>query len=269
MTTLNGVLVIVAHPDDMEFMAGGTVCRMAQEGAKISELVITKGDRGSFELEGEDLARRRRREAMSSAKVLGLESVFFLDYPDGMLADIRFNEIRERVMARIRHDRPNAIMTWDPFAPYETHPDHRITGMAATEAAGFSHLPLFHPDQLGRAARPPAVAKTYYFAKHPVNADHVVDISDQIERKIEALCCHRTQMEFLLAGMVDTAKARSGHAPHGIDPKDYRPVIEAIVRKRDALVGKRIGASYGEQFRLSEPQELKGFLELEHGNGKP
>ena len=129
------VLVVSAHPDDMEFLAGGTVAKMVEGGAEVSQVIVTNGERGTLELTGEELVRRRRAEAQDAADVLGLKSVVFLDYPDGMLADFEFNEIRGRLMEQIRKIKPDTLITWDPFAPYETHQDHRITAMAATEAA--------------------------------------------------------------------------------------------------------------------------------------
>ncbi|MBU7004294.1 MAG: PIG-L family deacetylase, partial [Theionarchaea archaeon] len=141
-------LVVVAHADDMEFLAGGTVAKMVERGAEVAEVIVTNNERGSYELSPRELIESSRREAEKAASILGLKYVEFLDYPDGMLSDYRFNEVRERIMGQIRRFRPDALITWDPFAPYETHQDHRITGMAAAEAAGFANLPLFHPEQV-------------------------------------------------------------------------------------------------------------------------
>lgn len=258
------VLVVVAHPDDMEFLAGGTVAKMVDEGADVRELIVTNGERGSFELGGEELARERRKEAQKAASVLGVRSVSFLGYPDGMLADFRFNEIREKIMKHIRTNRSNAIITWDPFAPYETHQDHRITGMAATEAAGFASLPLYHPEQVQTDADLPTVSETYYIAKTHLLPNHVVDISPYIGRKIEALCCHRTQMEFTVAGIRKALEARGAppESYEAIDPRLYRSFIDAAVRRHDSEIGKRIGSNYAEEFRLSRRDDMEQFLEL-------
>ncbi len=256
------VLAIVAHPDDMEFFAGGTVRKMVQEGAEVREVIVTNGERGSYELKSEDLIETRREEALQAAEVLGVKSVTFLGYSDGMLADYRFNEIREKIMAQLRKRRPDAIITWDPFAPFETHQDHRITGLAATEAAGFAGLPLYHPEQLVGETKLPNVAKSYYIAKHHVDANEVVDITETIKDKIKALCCHRTQMEFLLAGALNAIKAQGirPSAYRKIDPKRYRPVVDAAIRRMNSEIGKRIGVKYAEEFRTSRGDEIARLL---------
>lgn len=256
------VLAIVAHPDDMEFFAGGTMRKMAQEGSEIREVIVTNGERGSYELRSEDLIERRREEASKAAEVLGVRSVTFLGYPDGMLADHRFNEIREKIMAQMRKHRPDVIITWDPFAPFETHQDHRITGMAATEAASFAGLPLFHPEQVVGKAGLPNIARSYYIAKHHVDANEVVDITDQIKDKIKALCCHRTQMEFLVAGALVALKAQGvrSSAYGKIDPKRYRGVVDAAVRRMNSQIGKRIGVKYAEEFRATRADEIARLL---------
>ncbi len=256
------VLAIVAHPDDMEFFAGGTVRKMAQEGSEVREIIVTNGERGSYELTSEELIERRREEALKAAEVLGVRSVTFLGYPDGMLSDQRFNEIRERIMAEMRKHRPDAIITWDPFASFETHPDHRITGMAATEAASFAGLPLYHPEQVAVKAKLPNITRSYYIAKQHVDANEVVDITGQIKDKIKALCCHRTQMEFLVAGALLALKAQKVRPSlyNKIDPKRYRTVVDAAVRRMNSQIGKRIGVKYAEEFRATRADETARLL---------
>jgi len=260
------VLAIVAHPDDMEFFAGGTVRKMAQEGTEVREIIVTNGERGSYELTSEELIERRREEARKAAAVLGVRSVTFLGYPDGMLSDQRFNEIRERMMAQMRKYRPDAVITWDPFASFETHPDHRITGMAATEAASFAGLPLYHPEQVAGRVGLPNITQSYYIAKQHVDANEVVDITGQIKDKIKALCCHRTQMEFLVAGALLALKAQRVRPSlyNKIDPKRYRSVVDAAVRRMNSQIGKRIGVKYAEEFRVARADETARLLGIGH-----
>lgn len=173
------ILVVVAHADDMEFLAGGTVAKMVEGGAEVSEVIVTNNERGSYDLSPEELIERSRKEAEDAAEILGLKYVEFLEYPDGMLSDYRFNEVRERIMGQIRKFCPDTIITWDPFAPYETHQDHRITGMAAAEAAGFANLPLFHPEQVETEVDLVTVSSTYYIAKNHIDPNHIEDITGQ------------------------------------------------------------------------------------------
>ena len=257
------VLVVSAHPDDMEFLAGGTVAKMVEGGAEVSQVIVTNGERGTLELTGEELVRRRRAEAQDAADVLGLKSVVFLDYPDGMLADFGFNEIRGRLMEQIRKIKPDTLITWDPFAPYETHQDHRITAMAATEAASFSDLPLYYPEQVKNRGDLVTVGQTYYIAKHHIDPNHAEDITNQIDKKIQALLCHRTQMEFLLESTKQTLKAQ-GRPPElwsTIDSKDHEELVGRIIRGHSSMIGKRVGVPFAEEFRLSRVDGLSRYFE--------
>ena len=143
------VLVIVAHADDMEFFAGGTIAKMAALGYEIRELIATNNERGTLDPEwsARFTADTRREEARRGAVVLGVNAdVEFLGYEDGRLSETPLNELREKCMRAIRRHKPDVLFTWDAFAPYEEHQDHRSVGLAATEAATFSHFPLYHPE---------------------------------------------------------------------------------------------------------------------------
>ena len=196
------VLVIVAHADDMEFFAGGTIARMAGLGYGIREIIATNNERGTFDPEWDErfTAETRREEARRGARVLGVNpDVEFLGYEDGRLSETPLNVLRERCMRAIRSHKPDVLFTWDPWTPYEEHQDHRSIGLAATEAASFSHFPLYHPEHRKDGLEPHYVGERYFFAKSPRDVNKVVDISDQIERKIDALCEHVCQMEMTVA----------------------------------------------------------------------
>ncbi len=164
------VLVIVAHADDMEFMAGGTIAKMAGLGYEIREVIATNNERGTLDPAWDKrfTAETRREEARRGARALGVDpEVEFLGYEDGCLSDTPLNQLRERCMRVIRARRPDVLFTWDPFAPYEEHGDHRRIAMAATEAASFSHFPLYHPDHAEDGLHPHYVGERYFFAKSP------------------------------------------------------------------------------------------------------
>jgi LmbE family N-acetylglucosaminyl deacetylase len=257
------ILVVSAHPDDMEFLAGGTVAKMVEAGSEVTQVIVTNGERGTLELERDELIRRRREEANEAGRVLGLKRVEFLDYPDGMLSDFRFNEVREKIMGKIREFRPDTIITWDPFAPYETHQDHRITAMATTEAAGFANLPLYHPEQVETSDDLVTIAQTYFIAKHHLDPNHTEEITDQIDKKIQALLCHQTQMEFLLESTKQTLEAQGKPRDFldSIDPKNHEELVGKIIRGRGAMIGKRVGVPFAEEFRLSRIDGLSRYFE--------
>ena len=157
------VLVIVAHADDMEFMAGGTVAKMTGMGYAIHEIIATNNERGTLDpgWSPRFTAEARREEARRGAKVLGVNpDIEFLGYEDGRLSETPLNELRERCMRAIRTHKPDILFTWDPFTPYEDHQDHRSIGLAATEATSFSHFPLYHPEHREDGLEPPRCCLT-------------------------------------------------------------------------------------------------------------
>ena len=159
-----GALVLTAHGDDMEFFAGGTIALLCERGWDVDVLIATDNSRGTFELTAEQMFGLRLKEADAAAKVLGVRSVSCLDYPDGFLCETPHTTLRGQFMEAIRRHRPGIVFTWDPWAPYENHPDHRAVSWAAMEAASFAHFPLYYPEQLAAWSR--AEARAVLFSAH-------------------------------------------------------------------------------------------------------
>ncbi len=248
------VLVIVAHADDMEFMAGGAIARMADMGYTIRQVIATNNERGSLDpgWSAEFTAEARREEARRGARVLGVDpDIEFLGYEDGRLSETPLNELREKCMRAIRRHQPDVLFTWDPFANYENHQDHRAVAWAAMEAASFSHFPLYHPEHRDDGLAPHYVGEHYYFAKVPQDADKVVDISDHIERKIDALCEHVSQMMLSVSSLQADLDGAGAKVPglEELDPRNYRPLIDRQIRAWAAATGRKINVAYAEEFR--------------------
>lgn len=266
------VLVIVAHADDMEFMAGGTIAKMAGLGYEVREVIATNNERGTLDAawDARFTAETRREEARRGAKVLGVDAdVEFLGYEDGRLSETPLNALRERCMRAIRVHRPDVLFTWDAFAPYEEHGDHRSIALAATEAASFSHFPLYHPEHAEDGLRPHYVGERYFFAKSPRDVNKTVDVSEQIDRKIDALCEHVCQMEMTVMEAQAAVTAAGLDLPfiQDTDPGDFRPLIEAQIKAWAASVGKRAGFAYGEEFRRQRFGGIERWLPA--GEGLP
>jgi LmbE family N-acetylglucosaminyl deacetylase len=248
------VLVFEAHGDDMEFMAGGTVAKFAALGHEVSLVCATDNDKGSFELNAEQLRAVRDRELHGAAGVLGIKRVIALGYSDGDLAyDAPPRELRGRFMRLIREHKPDIVMTWDPFTPYEGHPDHRAVATAASEAASFSHLQNFYPEHIADGLQPHYVGETWYFAKSPRDQNKYVDIDGYIDKKIEALYHHEAQMVLTVADMQHGLLASGLSVPwlEQLDPHDYKAVIDKQIRARAAAFARSSGLScqYAEGFR--------------------
>jgi len=253
------VLILTAHADDAEFFAAGTIARFVSEGRDVYEVITTNNERGSFELDRETLiSDSRDKEAREAARILGKKEIFFLEYPDGFLGDTSVNELREKYFRFIRKIRPRTVMTFDPWAPDEPHPDHRRVAMAACEALSFSQMPLFHPEHAKEGLEPHMVPEVYYFAKNPERANKVVDITDFIDKKIDALCAHDSQMKMTIDDL-KMSLAATGADPEtlvGLDRENYRPILEMFIRNWAEKVGSKAGCHYGEEFRVEQAGDL-------------
>jgi LmbE family N-acetylglucosaminyl deacetylase len=171
-----------------------------------------------------------------------------------MMADVPAHELREKFMRLIRSYRPGIVITLDPWAPFEPHPDHRRVAFAAVEALAFAHMPNFHPEHRQDGLEPHLVAEQYFFAKDSRHANKVVDISQYIDRKIEALCEHDSQMKLTIDDL-KMALEVSGLAPElqaQLDRENYRPLLALYVKAWAAEVGKKAGFEFGEEFRYEQ-----------------
>jgi LmbE family N-acetylglucosaminyl deacetylase len=191
---------IFAHPDDPEFSMGGSAAVWSDAGADIVYVIITDGSAGSNE-PGADLAalvKLREEEQRGAAAATGVREVLFLGYKDGTLEPTI--ALRRELTRLIRQYRPDRVVTGDPTAfffgeGYINHADHRAAAEAAVTAVFPSAVtrPIF-PDLLAEGLEPHQVKELYITFSEGQQVTHV-DISAGIERKIEALRCHKSQVE--------------------------------------------------------------------------
>jgi len=192
------ILVVLAHPDDPEYFCGATVARWTAEGKEVTYCLVTSGDKGADGqgVDAQELARTREDEQRAAAEVLGVTRVLFLRHEDGMLQpDL---DLRRDIVRVIRRETPDLLVTCDPTTifPRRTrinHSDHRAVGLATIDAvypaAGSA---LFFPELLAEGLTPHKVRRVYLAgSQHP---DTTVDVTPYIERKLDALRCHRTQI---------------------------------------------------------------------------
>ncbi|MBC8160553.1 MAG: PIG-L family deacetylase [Roseiflexaceae bacterium] len=193
------ILCVYAHPDDPEFSIGGSVARWADEGALLTYVIITDGAAGSNQ-PGQDLrelAETRAQEQRAAAAVLGVQDVQFLGYADGTLESTI--ELRRTLTRIIRQLRPDRVVCGDPTAVfygdgYINHPDHRAAAEATVYAVFPSAVtrPIF-PDLLTEGYEPHQVRELYISSA--MQSDTYIDISATLERKIEALRQHKSQVD--------------------------------------------------------------------------
>lgn len=191
------VLVVVAHPDDVDFGVGGTVARFTDAGVPVSYCMVTDGDAGEVDgYERSEIGPLRRREQTAAAKILGVEAddIFWLGFPDGALvADL---ELRKAISRVIRQVKPDLVIAQSATRAYDriyaSHPDHLAAGEAAICAVyPDSRNTASFPELLDEGFKPHAVNRVWVMGLAEPN--HGVDISTTIERKIEALRAHESQ----------------------------------------------------------------------------
>jgi LmbE family N-acetylglucosaminyl deacetylase len=257
------ILAIVPHPDDAEFYAGGTLAKAAKAGERVIIVTTTDGAKGSFELTAQQLIEIRKTEALNAGKRLGAEKVIFLDYTDLELDRIEPFELRERYVRLIREYKPDILMTEDYLYTAETHPDHRIVARLVSEAGTFANLPLLYPEHLKEGLELHFTPEKYYYTEDLAAANHIVDISDTFDDKMEALCEHKSQMIFLVEDILSQAKMA------GLDLKatvgealdDPNSAMWLAMQMKAAEVGAKAGYELGEAFRKTRFHPLiEGLL---------
>ena len=191
------VLVIVAHPDDPEFGAAGTVARWTRAGAEVTYVIVTDGDKGSSEpgMTREAIPRQRHAEQVAAAKVAGVDEVVFLGIRDGEVENSL--ELRGLLVRQIRLHRPDIIVTHDPttyIGPHRiNHRDHRTVGATTLDAIfPLARDRLNFPEHEQEGLEAHNVLDVFLlFTDQP---DYWVDISDTIDVKIAALSEHKSQV---------------------------------------------------------------------------
>ncbi|HEX2030817.1 MAG TPA: PIG-L family deacetylase [Actinomycetota bacterium] len=206
-------LVVFAHPDDAEFLCGGTVARWTQAGADVAYVCATDGSAGwnGPDLGREDIARTREREMREAADILGVHGVTFLGYSDGTLHPTL--ELRRDVTREVRRHRPDVVVTFDPSMRwmgrrYINHPDHRAIGDAvlAVAACDAPTRPQF-PELLDEGLDPFEIP-ALWLATTPRAADVRVDIAETLDLKVKALKAHASQIENMGANDIDERMRR-------------------------------------------------------------
>lgn len=228
MSESKRALVIVAHPDDAEFLCAGSVARWVSEGWDVGYVLVTSGDKGSSdeEMTSERLAVIREDEQRAAAKVLGVSTCVFLGHPDGFVEDTA--ELRGELVREIRRFKPDVVVTWDPYRVGHNHRDHRLTGQAALDAAyPLSRSRLYYPEHLAEGLEPHRAKEALLAGSD--RANYHVDVSDFFRTKMKALRCHKSQL---------------GRYPFS--------EVRKRVRQRMAEAGKEAGFKLAEGFHRLE-----------------
>ncbi|MGE5602702.1 MAG: PIG-L deacetylase family protein [Nitrososphaerales archaeon] len=245
------VLALVPHPDDAEIYCGGTLAKYVAEGAAVHIVVATDGRKGSFQEESSTLAQLRSEEMRRAAAALSAQPPVLLGFPDMELDTLRPGVLREQFVRAIRRVRPDVVFAQDPYALYEPHPDHRAVAWAAMEAINCSQLPLAYPQHLGEGLQPHLVREKYFYGETLPGANKIVDTTPYIDRKLASIAEHRSQVVFLVEGVLRQASMAGLDTSRIAGPGLANPLDLLMfgIRSQDAAVGRKIGAAFAEEFR--------------------
>lgn len=230
------LLAIAAHRDDVELTCAGTLIRAADQGYRTGILDLTAGEtgtRGSAELRG--------REAEAAARIMGVTERRNAALPDAHLANT--DATRRVVVEALRHFRPRVVIV--PF-PVGRHPDHRLASELARDACFLSGLAKY--DAEGEPHRPYKVLYALAYREDPVKPTFVVDVSDQFERKMQAIHCYPSQF--------DGATNAGEIFPTGQD-------LYSLIATQNAHYGSLIRARYGEPYFTHETMAVGDVVTLE------
>jgi N-acetylglucosamine malate deacetylase 1 len=224
------VLAIGAHGDDLEMFCGGTLARFAERGDKVFMCVVTDG-RGRPKGNPDEIAEIRRKEAQTSADVIGAESVW-MGVPDGMLW---FDEpTRHKFIEVIRETQPDIIIT-HPADDY--HPDHKTTSRLVMDSAQIARTANY-PSKF--APHRATVPIAFMDAERGIdfNPTEYVDISSVWEKKIAMLNAHRSQMMM------------NGYDPNFVVPPQEQNLFYHYASVLSGFRGLSVDARYAEGFRF-------------------
>jgi LmbE family N-acetylglucosaminyl deacetylase len=227
-------LVVVAHPDDIDFGSAGTIATWTDEGIAVTYCICTDGDAGGFDLAvpRDQIGGIRQAEQRAAAKEVGVDDVLFLGYPDGQL--IPSFDLRRDISRVIRQVRPQRMVMQSPEINWErigaSHPDHRASGEASLCAVypdarnPFTHTTLLQDEGLEAWT----VHDVWVMAAGD-GANRWVDVTDTFDRKVAALRAHASQtahmedLEGMLRGWLGANAVRGG-LPEGRLAESYRVV---------------------------------------------
>lgn len=215
--TWERALVVVAHPDDVEFGAAAAIARWTDQGKTIVYCMVTSGEAGIDGLPPDECRKVRMDEQIASAKIVGVDTVDFLGLPDGVLE--YGVSLRRAITRAVRTHRPEIIITnnfretWGGSAPNQ--PDHMAVGRASLNAAGDAGNRWVFTEQIVDGLEPWGGVTQVWAAGSP-DSGHAVDTTDTFDRGVESLKAHQAYIDGLGWENFDAAEMLEGMSrPNG------------------------------------------------------
>ena len=258
---MKSIVAIIAHPDDLSFFCAGTIAKWAEEGHDIYTLCCTSGNVGTLrtDLTLDDVAEMREKELRASNKILGVKETIMLGYPDGGF--IPGPELREKLVYYVRKLKADRVVTFDPWAAYEVHPDHVIVGRMAAEAGAFAAFPLLYAEQIKDGIEPYACSEIWFMGLLGHQPNCYVDISAQLDTKVKAALefeATLTLLAELFAPNID---------PSNVNPDELKKLSKyarRLLHSISTIIGKKVDLKGAEAFYINKtlPGHFDNFQQL-------
>ena len=230
------ILAIGAHPDDVELGCGGTIAKMISEGKTVAIIDLTKGELGT---RGTD--KTRKQEAADAAKILGISARENLEMKDGFLQNSE--EYQMRIVKMIRKYQPEIVLA---NATDDRHPDHAKAAKLVSDACFLSGLKKIETALDGKNQEFWRPKHVFHFIQwKEIEPDFVIDISDFMEKKIEACMAYKTQFY-------------NPESKEPVTPIATKDFLESLTYRAQNL-GRLSGCTYAEGFTAEKMIALKNF----------
>lgn len=260
-------LAIAPHADDGTLFCGGTLARLADEGWRVVLVRVTDDRYDSLGVPLDETIRRNAAELREACALLGVAEVVDLGFETDRLADLPETTLRERIVYLLRKHRPHTVLSFDPFQQFEDNLDHVRVAQAVAESFWVSCFDKHHPEHFAEEGLAPFTpAERWFYARQSPGANHVVDCTAQIGRKIGAALCHATMMRNVVNQYRLQLRAAGRRVPlvDAAVEGDLQPAIEMFVGGQAQAVAAAAGlpeGSFAEAFRKERFGDLEDLFE--------
>ncbi|MGB9592163.1 MAG: PIG-L deacetylase family protein, partial [Candidatus Kryptoniota bacterium] len=264
MTT---ALVFSPHADDAAAFCGATLAKLAYQGWNIVMVRVTDDCRDSVGLNEAETRQRITEELHEAASILGISEIIELGYETDQLSAVSELELREKFVYLIRKYRPYAVFSFDPDGLLENNQDHKRVAEAVDEALWVAAFDKHYPQHFKEGLAPYSVVERWYFARKHVEPNRAEDISEFLEKKIEALCLHQTQIKHMLHQYQMQLEAW-GKRVSWVDESykgDHREIVATFLQEQANAVAREFSLGegrMGELFRYVRFGDLEGLFQM-------
>jgi LmbE family N-acetylglucosaminyl deacetylase len=260
------VLVIAPHADDTAAFCGGQVIHFVNEGWRVVMVRVTNDETDSVGLSREETIHINTEQMHTAARIMGISEIVELGYVTDCLGDVSRVELREKFIRLFRQYRPYSVMSFDPYARYEPNLDHVVVSQAVEEAYWTATFDKHHPEHLAAGLQPHSVCERWYYARQLPEINCVIDISDVIEQRIDALSAHVEMMRNTFNQLKLQAQTWGRRLPlldDAIKSGNLRPMMSVWLKQRAGRLGAQYGMPFAEAYRVDRFGGAEGLFQQE------